>query len=209
MDVDELVTTLNDLISKGNEDEAGFLTHIRELLELPKFLNEDLEEAAELFRFTTHDFAARTFIRTMAAEFEGKLFLLQQLLLQTNKLGKAKLEPEEIVILRGQTHSLRKNGEVYSSTKYLPFSENLLFTMRLVSRIFNESVFFDTSDSKWKDVRRFIAMRNRITHPKKMEDMHISEEEIDSLNRAQDWLRDSFTSVFNPAEGPSNKDGNA
>lgn len=197
MEEDALLSTLNDLISKGTGEGIDFLIHIREMLELPKFLNGDLEEAVELFRFATPEFAARTFVRTMAAEFEGKLFLLQQLLLQMNKMGKAELEPEEIVLLRGQTYSLQQNGKPYSNAKYLPFAENLLFTMRLISNLFNKFVFFDTSDSNWQDVKRFIAIRNRITHPKRMEDMHISEAEIDSLNRAQDWLRRSFMSVFN------------
>ncbi len=171
--------------------------YVSEMLELDKFVNDDLAEAAELFRFTTQDFAVRTFVRTMAAEFETRLFLLQDFILKLHEeTSNIKFSPEELAILRSKTYTLRSNGEVQSSIKFYPFKEHLLFILRLFARRFNPKAMPDTSGKGWAAVHSFIKVRNRLMHPKSMDDLRISELEIKAINLAQDWLRDSFKSLF-------------
>lgn len=188
---------LDDAVAKGGEG-SEFLKLIRELMVLPRYLNEDLAEARQLFRFATHEFAARTMVRTMAAEFEAKLYLLQQLLLQLHRKDSINLKPEEIVLLQGQTYAIGHGGKVISSPKFLKFQDSLLFTAHVWSRCYKHTVFANTSDPRWQHVLTYLKVRNRLMHPKQRADLDISEAEIESLNRAQDWLREYFQSFFNP-----------
>ena len=72
----------------------------------------------------------------------------------------------------------------------------LLFTLDLCSRFLNKNVFRDTNDKRWQDVLVLIQIRNRITHPKSLESLKISQHEVDVFNRAQDWLRKAFQTMF-------------
>lgn len=198
MDID-IEDLLDEAVAKGGEG-SDFLKLIREMMFLPRHLNEDLAEARELFRFTTPEFAARTMVRTMAAEFEAKLYLLQQLLLQMNRKGSINLKPEEIVLLQGQTYAIGHGGKVISSPKFLKFQDSLLFTARVWSHCYKHTVFANISDPRWQHVLTYLKVRNRLMHPKQRADLDISEVEIDSLNRAQDWLREYFQSFFSPIE---------
>lgn len=190
---------LDEAVAKGGEG-SEFLKLIRELLVLPRYLNEDLAEARELFRFATPEFAARTMVRTMAAEFEAKLYLLQQLLLQLHRKSSLDLKPEEIVLLQGKTYAIGHGGKVTSSPKFLKLQDSLLFTARVWSRCNKQAVFANTSDPRWQHVITYLKVRNRLMHPKQRADIDISEAEIESLNRAQDWLREYFQSFFSTLE---------
>ena len=192
---DETRRLLDQIIEKGTGDGVEFMRHMRTTHDLSEFLSDDLKEAHELFEFTTADFAARTIVRTMAAEFEAQLFLLQGILLHLHKRGKLSLLPEEVVVLRGKAYSLSHTGEIKSSEKFSPFTANLLFTIKLCGEKFNGSVFADTQDDNWQHVLKFVRIRNRLMHPRTMSDVQISERDVESLNRAQDWIRKAFRSV--------------
>jgi hypothetical protein len=191
---EEVLKALDNI--KGDSPRANLIKHVKLMIEMCGYLNEDLQEAAELFRFTTYEFAARTCIRTLFSELEAKMFLIHELLLHMEAMSIIKLSPEEIVLLKEKSCSIGSSGKVTCSQKFIPFKENLLFTLDLCSRFLNRNAFRDTNDAKWKDVVALIKIRNRITHPKKLEDLEISSHEVDIFNRAQDWLRKAFQSMF-------------
>ncbi len=76
----------------------------------------------------------------------------------------------------------------------------MLFILKLASKVINPAATPDTKSKDWESVKRFVSIRNRLTHPKRLEDLHVTESEIDHLNRAQDWIRDSLTALFNAGE---------
>lgn len=187
-----------DILDSCKDDSPNFnlIKHTKKLIEMSSFLNEDLQEASELFRFTTHGFAARTCIRTLFSELEAKMFLLHELLLHMHTLSMIQLSPEEVIILKEQSCSVGSAGNIITSNKFIPFKENLLMTLSFSFRFFNKEVFRDTKDPRWQDVISLIQIRNRITHPKQMVDLQISEHEVKIFNSAQDWLRTAFQSLF-------------
>jgi hypothetical protein len=69
-------------------------------------------------------------------------------------------------------------------------------TLSFSFRFFNKEVFKDTKNPRWQNVISLIQIRNRITHPKQMVDLQISEHEVKISNSAQDWLRTAFQSLF-------------
>ena len=169
------------------------------MIELDRFVNEDLAEAVEFFRFGTRHFAIRTFVRTMAAEFETRLYLLQDFMLKLHEeSANIKFAPEELAILKSETYVLRSNGQVQASVKFYPFKEHLLFTLKLFCKRFNPKATPDTSGSGWQAVQAFVEIRNRLMHPKSMSDLTITEDEVDLINQAQDWLRNAFKALFSP-----------
>lgn len=198
MSVKEVLDILDTC--RKESPNINLIRHTRKMIEMSAYLNEDLREAAELFKFTTHGFAYRTCLRTLFSELEAKMFLFHELLLHMHDKSMLELSTEEILILKEQSCSVGHNGKIYTSQKFIPFKDNLLFTLSLSERFLNKDVFRDTTDPKWQDVLALIEIRNRITHPKKMSDLQISDREVKIFDRAQDWLRTAFeTMLISPA----------
>ena len=198
MEVYELLEHLDKVVESGDPSDKtiAFIKHIRDSIELSSMLNDDLADARDLFEEHNFEFAARTFVRTMSAEFEARLFQLQRLLLFTDQYEGNDLTIQEQIILRGEAPYIKGNGMAGTAARYHPFTDNIIFTLRLAQRVFGPHVKCDTKDPRWIDVKKFIAIRNRITHPKQISDLDILESEGESLNRAQDWLREAFKSIF-------------
>ena len=194
MSVKEVLNILDTC--REDSPNISLIKHTRKMLEMSAYLNEDLQEAAELFKFTTHGFAYRTCLRTLFSELEAKMFLFHGLLLHMHDRSMLELSTEEIMILKEQSCSVGHNGKICTSQKFIPFKDNLLFTLSLSERFFNKDVFRDTNDPKWQDVLALIEIRNRITHPKNMSDLQISDREVKIFNRGQDWLRTAFETMF-------------
>ena len=174
---------------------AAFVGNMLELIEV---LHQDAAESLEFFRFGTHEFCVRVMVRALSAEFEARIYLLEHLLVGLNKAtpDKFPLSSEEIQILKGQAVSIKKNGELTTSAKFHPFQERLLFTLKTAAKIINPAGHPDTSLHTWDAVQDFTRIRNRITHPKSLSDLEMSDKEIDQLNLAQDWIRNSLTAIF-------------
>lgn len=169
------------------------------MLQMQAVLNEDSAEALELFRFGSHDFCTRTMVRTLSAEFEAQIYLLEQFLIGLNEASPEvfKISSDELQVLKGQSLSIKSNGGISVSQKFYPFRERLLFVLRVASRVINSAAKPDTCCLNWASVKEFVDIRNRITHPKRVNELHITEEEVDHLNRAQDWIRGSMRALFN------------
>jgi len=199
MEVYELLEHLDKVIESGDSDSdrtIAFIRHLRDSIELSSALHDDLSDARDIFETNNFEFAIRTFVRTMSAEFEARLFQLQRLLLFTSEYEKIDLTIHEQIVLRGESAHIKSNGKVGVTARYHPFPDNLVFTLQIAKKVFGSHVKCDTKDPRWSDVKKFVAVRNRITHPKTIKDLDISDSEADSLNKAQDWLRESFKSVL-------------
>jgi hypothetical protein len=185
-----------NISSKPKSPELAAFVH--RMLELQQILNEDSAEALELFRFGTHDFCTRTMVRTLSAEFEARIYLLEQFLIGLNEAdqGAFKISPEELQVLKSQSLSIKQNGDLSASPKFYPFRERLLFVLKIAARVINPAAKPDTYCLNWVSVKEFVEIRNRLAHPKRLKDLHITEEEIDHLNRAQEWIRSSLGALF-------------
>jgi len=150
VNAEEVIEMLGQV--KDDSPNANLIKHVKKMIDMSKCLNEDVQEAGELFRFTTYEFAARTCIRTLFSELEAKMFLFHELILHMHSLSIITLSPEEIMLLKEKACSVSASGKITTSQKFIPFKENLLFTLDLCSRFLNKNVFRDTNDKRWQDV---------------------------------------------------------
>jgi hypothetical protein len=45
-----------------------------------------------------------------------------------------------------------------------------------------------TSESEWSDLKLAMAVRNRLMHPRKLEDLMVSEADVEAASRASAWI---------------------
>lgn len=168
---------------------AAFEESQRNFEQLFQPLMEDAKTALRAARENPSGYNRRVAFRAVFSAVEGITFLLKDQLL-------AGLDPDggiystaEIALLREQGYQLDNRGNAVARTRFLPVADNLLFTWKMYFR--NVLPEFDPGlESKgWKEFQAALATRNRITHPRSGVDLNLSDDDINSLIIAFDWVQ--------------------
>jgi len=168
--------------------------------ELFAILNGDTITAGNAAKLQpANQYLQRTAIRTTFAMIEGLLNILNQTVLDYHKGGVAQLTPKEIENL---TEEKRKaNGEI--TPNFMRTSKKMVFSFNLFAqKIGGIEYSVDNTTSEWAQFENAIRIRNRITHPRNLEDMMLNEKEIISVLDVSKW----FVTLYIDLE---NKVGNA
>ncbi|MEG4056220.1 hypothetical protein QUA57_11990 [Microcoleus sp. Pol7_B2] len=80
-------------------------------------------------------------------------------------------------------------------TKFLRLSDNLIFTVKVVNRLLKMQLELGIGTTTWKKFQTAIAIRNRITHPKKVSDIDISDDEIEICKEVSGWFN-NIVAIF-------------
>jgi len=154
--------------------------------ELFTILNNDVKTANNAAKLQPADqYLRRTVIRTTFAMIEGLLNILNQAVLDYYKGGFAQLTPDEIEDLTEEKR--KKNGEL--TANFMRTSKKITFSFNLFAqKIGGFSYSIDTTTNEWTQFEKAIRIRNRITHPRNLEDMILNEEEMSSILDVAKWF---------------------
>ena len=139
-------------------------------------------------------FARRTYIRSTFAYMEGTIWILKQLIIQVVSQSKAVTNPlqllslAELALLSDISYNLKENGEPYEQPKFLPMQKNLRLTVNVFNRLIHSSIDLQTNSTIWNRFNQIIQVRNRITHPKNVGDIDITDEEIQHAIEVCNWF---------------------
>jgi hypothetical protein len=159
-------------------------------------ISDDLERAERDSVFNDDSYSRRNYIRVLFACINLGIYLLKRTVLVAASSKSDPLTFAELVLLREQTFSLEKNGEVRMRNKFLGLAENLRFTTRCVEKGFGISLTFDSGGKGWDAFKRAIKIRDRITHPKTYQDLDVTDEEIELAKRVGTWFSEFLTDWF-------------
>lgn len=149
-----------------------------------------LEEPSQKER-THSSFYRRQYVRAASALIEGFTSMLKQSALLHPKA----FSVEELLLLREQEPLLKENGRVSVRKRFIPIETNIRFAFTAYAKAMDASFTLDCSGSDWQDFRRLFTIRNRITHPRRDEDLTILDEELDSIKRALAFVSKNHSSV--------------
>ncbi len=121
--------------------------------------------------------------RSVFAAVEGTTHYLKGEALR----GADGLEPEELALLREEGYGLSSRGDVTTVRRRLPAAFNFLFAVHMASRSVVPEVGDMDRDEGWAALQRAIAVRHRLTHPRKIDDLVVSRDETLSLLEAMRW----------------------
>lgn len=85
------------------------------------------------------------------------------------------------------TYRVTESGIVEPQTRFITITAMIKFTTNVAQRLSPEREV-DYGVKGWADLLAFITIRNRITHPKTLADLHISDDEIKVSQSAFFWL---------------------
>jgi hypothetical protein len=140
----------------------------------------------------------RTYVRSFFSMVEGITYRTRQILLARLKEEKIKLSPEQMIALLEISVDLKDNGNIKTRPKFYDFKSMTLFTYKTYSSLYNKHKIYQDfiSDNRFNFFIDAIKMRNRITHPKKGEDVYINGQDIQTVMSAGDWFHEFTFQLF-------------
>lgn len=131
----------------------------------------------------------RGFIRALFAMIEGSIFVIKQTTLVAG-FSESKLSFAEVALLKEETFELDNKGDIRSQAKFLRIADNLRFTAKSASKVFNCELNLGIGTRDWDDFLELIKIRNRITHPKSSDDFEVSKDEAELARKVFYWFND-------------------
>jgi hypothetical protein len=147
----------------------------------------DVETARAAMVSNDTQFARRQFVRATFAKLEGFTSALKQLCLRSPKI-ETDYSAAEIALLREETFTLDDKGEPRVAASHLKLAANIQFAFRMYARFCDLRFSLHTSESEWGDLKLAMAVRNRLMHPKKPEDLTVSKADVETASRASAWI---------------------
>ena len=160
---------------------------LEELASLGKLLIDDARQSQdELIHDSDNQFKRRTLVHFIFACVEGYTFIKKQYALALYE--KMRLNPKLTLRNFSERQMAWLKEEAYGQ-KFPRFEDNFKFSFQAMSTVMGAK--FDLNldrDPMWHSFRIALAIRNRITHPKHIHDMIVSDEEILHVMKAFYWF---------------------
>lgn len=141
-------------------------------------------------------FIKRTYIRSFFSMIEGVTYQIKQISLEANKEANI-LNTYEVSLLRELVGQLDAEGKASEKNAKLSLLPNLLFALRSISKVL--AVDFEVDKNKksgWGALEHAVTIRDRITHPKKIDSLLINDEDMLLLGRANAWFRNEIARLI-------------
>jgi len=173
---------------------------VQQLKDVYRVLSTDMDSVMAYVTANPTPFAHRTLIRTYFSLVEGLAFQLRQVTLATLEPHPDRLTAAELSLLREERYSLNKKGEPEASENFQRVLPNLLFTIRCYLKNHGASFEPDVSHHGWQALQHTVAVRNRVTHPKSVSDLTLTEEDLRRLIAASVWWKKTIFEMFDACQ---------
>lgn len=126
----------------------------------------------------------RELVRSVFAAIEGLHWQLKQ-----DVLGhpKANLSHFERAAMVEESYSVTERGDVISVPRFLPLTTAIRLVVNIVQR-YRPMYKIDFNHVGWANLKVTVDVRNRLVHPKRLEDLVVSDTEIQKTNSAFAWV---------------------
>lgn len=183
-------------------DEEQFKKRLAEQIasyaEFFQVLAENVGLAFDQLQQADSQFTRRQAVRAVFALIEGDTYARKHVALAGDDLAQRYAESlniwfepqfsmEERTLLREEQYELKDNGMPKTAQKFLKLLANVRFSFNAYARTIKGSYTLDVSGDGWQSLQRALEIRNRITHPKSTESLHISDSDRDDVDAAGNW----------------------
>ena len=149
-------------------------------------LIDDVQKAQTRLESLDTQCHRRELIRSVFAAIEGLLWQLKQDVYKHADVV-ANLTIHERAAMLEETYSVDDRGNIQSLPRFLPLETSI----RLVVNIFNKhikNVDVDFSHPGWANLKASINVRNRLVHPKKIDDLSVTNKEVEQVLSGFAWM---------------------
>jgi hypothetical protein len=161
----------------------------------------DAKEAEQRYRNHDTPVHRREFIKSLFATAEGFVWALKRDVFAHTE---ARLTHLEQAALLEESHRVDDQGNVSSDDRFLSLLKSLRLTVRLVQR-YRPALQVDFGTHEWSALKSSVHVRNRLVHPKLLEDLTVTDEEIKHAMLGFSWLMHAQASITAALHDPDYK----
>lgn len=97
------------------------------------------------------------------------------------------LSPHELSALLEEAYSIDSHGNIHVQGRYFPTGATIRFVVKILQRC-RPLYTVEFNHPGWSKLKSSITVRNRIVHPKRIEDQNVSDEELADCLSGFTWL---------------------
>jgi hypothetical protein len=153
----------------------------------------DVSKAMERQRLADGQAERRDTVRTSFAAIEGLAWMFRERVISVAESTYG-LEPEERQALAEIAYSVDQQGHITTQSRFIPFLAGIRLSARICARLSPE-LEIDFAGIAWQRFKGAVAIRNRITHPKSIDDMLLSDIEVNNCVSVLFWFLEVSTAV--------------
>ncbi|HEX8195848.1 MAG TPA: hypothetical protein VF571_06555 [Pyrinomonadaceae bacterium] len=178
-----------------SEKSVDINLKIDEFIRISSLLLEDTIICAGGFEIDINNpdqrqFWRRSFVRSLFAAIEGLTFQYKQLAKEIAKYNRVEFSSSEIALLNDESYVLNNKGEASVQEAKLKTVENMLFSLFMLAKSCKRE-FAINKGTEWDAFLKTRKIRDRITHPKKLEHVRITIKEVSTIRTAVIWIVNS------------------
>jgi hypothetical protein len=184
--------------ARGSSDEEIIDPFLRPLFN-DMVQSEELLDSASVSQL---QFARRTYFRTSFAFLDGHLYWLKNHVIQwvmADSRRRGRLEVPKLTLLDDRTYKPDQTGRIVNEPNRIPFLNLSALILRTAAECWNIDAGPFFSDNGWSAMRSSLAVRHRLTHPKKTEDLEISAAEVDTMRGGHTWFYNCLVDILSGA----------
>jgi hypothetical protein len=173
---------------------------LRNLEAMAHQLGHDAERGSrELSANSSDQFLRRNLVRIFAAYIEGYSFLLKQVVLrlydalQTQFSAEALSKLTEIKLDATGQPVVDEQG--VSKRRFLPLHDNFKFAVAMFGKLCGTKYCVPFGSAGYQAFRRTVSVRDRLMHPKAIEDLCVTDDETLDLQTAWQWYQTEMVAL--------------
>lgn len=159
--------------------------------EASKVLDKDIDEIIELYILSPTPAVTRALVRAYAAYIEASLYDMRQETLKRARKSSSTLSLEEENVLLEKNFFLDKKGRLQSKDEHQKFLPLVLFSIKTYAKSHGINFEPNTGDHSWEAFQYFVKFRNRLTHPKSLQDIEFSKNDLEKMMTALQWFHNT------------------
>jgi hypothetical protein len=139
------------------------------------------------------DIDRRVMVRSSFAFIEATIYALKNIVA---KSPRATLNHKDVMMTSEVTYDLSESGDIQERPAKIRLAPNVKYAFKLFKRQFGISYDLDVGGEPWQFFLNSIKVRDRITHPKQLADLSVSDDELVKVFIVTDWFTNNFGEIL-------------
>jgi hypothetical protein len=128
----------------------------------------------------------RMFVRSLFALIEGVSHAMKRSAVRHDH--QRVLSAEEVMLARDESVEANDSGHAVVKSARIRFLPNVRLAFRLWAKIGGFDCTLDVAGIGWSDLKDSVKLRDRLMHPKGVQDLEVSDDEIRQAMRVHIWF---------------------
>jgi hypothetical protein len=161
-----------------------------ELCALYLILKSDVDQCKEKLSDEYTGVWDRVYTKAIFSMVEGISFRIRQYIVSAVDAGIYSLDATSVNFLSESTYKIDSSGKIKEKDEYLVFFPGFKFTFKSFGKCLGMESFVETAfgDIGFNNFKKSVEIRNRLTHPKRTQEMRVSGTELSLIQNSEEWF---------------------